>query len=670
MSIGADDYLTKPFTAGELLTAVMARLRKRETLDLHYISEAEKVTRKRIDHLLSISPAVIYSYNYSDFKRLTYISDNIYSIFGYRPEEFTDRNAFWPEHVHPEDRPIFFKKLSSLNNQDYCRIEYRFLHRDGTYRWIYDEQKVVRDSDGSPGEIVGSWLDITEKKKSETDQMRLATAVEQAAESIAITDINEDIQYVNPAFTLMTGYDRKEALGKNIRILNNEKYDKEFYDTIRERLASGKVWKGQTCNKKKDGSLCHIKTTISPTKDETGKIINYVYLMSDITKELGLERQLRQSEKLKAMGTLAGGIAHDFNNILLIINGYAEMALYRNRKTDTSYYFEQILKAGNQAKEMVKQILLFSRPVKDNLKPLKIIPFIKETIKLLKPTLKKNIHIVTEIKAECDIIMAETSQMNQMLMNLYKNAVDSMAEKGGALKISLLNIELDEYSVTAYPGLVPGSYIRLTVSDSGCGIPAEVLDRIFDPFFTTKEKIEGTGLGLSIVHGIVKKFGGFISVCSEAHIGTTFQILLPIAESNIIEKSEYTEILSEGDSSILFVDDEKEVGIMVKEMLESIGHKVTLALSGREGLEIFSADPSKFDFVITDQLMPGMKGTEFASQLIKIDPALPVLLCTGFSDVPLSHDELKGIKEVICKPFNFYEISRMIEKFANKIRVV
>ena len=654
MSFGADDYLTKPFTAKELVDTVKSRLKKHETIDKHYKTKAEKITKERLCHLLSTSPAIIYSYNYPDLNNITYISDNITDILGFTPDECIEHRHFIEKHIHLDDRDIVLSKINSLEESAFLREEYRFLKKDGTYLWIYDEQKLVQNKEGNRLEVIGSWLDISERKKTETHLIRLATAIDQAAEAIIITDTESIIQYINPAFTEMTGYSKKEATRKNTRFLKSGKHDVKFYKNIWKNLTAGQVWKGKLTNKRKDGTLFKAKATISPIKSSKGNIINYVSVMSDITNEERLEKQLLQSQKLEAIGTLAGGIAHDFNNILAIIIGYTEMAIHKPDKKMNKYYMEQILNAGDQAKDLVMQILTFSRPAEGKEKPLKITPIIKETIKLISPTLPSNIKIRSVLKSKSDIIIGDPSQVNQLLMNLYKNSIQAMKERGGTLEINLSEIEMDSYSISENPELRQGRYLKITVSDTGHGMTPEIIDRVFDPFFTTKEHGEGTGLGLSIVHGLIKSLRGAINVYSEPWLGTTFQILLPLADSDLSAEKDTLLPIPNGNSNILYVDDEKRLVKLTKDMLESIGHKVTACICAIDALEIFKKGPKDFDLLITDQTMPGMVGTELARKILEINRDIPILLCTGFSDL-LTPDLINtiGIKKLLMKPVSF-----------------
>lgn len=670
MSLGADDYITKPFTAQEIITAVKTGLSKRDKLNQHYNTIAEKVTKERLQYLLSTCPAVIYSCCPSDYNKFTYISNNITTLLGYTPEEFVEEKGFWNNHIHVSDLPRVLSELSHMKEQNFYTIEYRFLCKDGNYRWIYDERRLISDNLGNPLDIVGSWLDITEKKTAEEDLLRLSTAIEQSVESVVITDTSGNIQYVNPAFEMLSGYCKDEITGKNCRMFKSDKHDREFYDRMWHIISEGNVWKGLISNKKKDDTLYDIKTTISPVKDITGKIINYVSVMYDITGELKMENQLRQAQKMEAIGTLASGIAHDFNNVLAVIIGYTEMALYKPKSiTSKKYYLEQILNSAHKAKDLIVQILSFSRSREEEVKPVKVSSIIRESLKLLKPTLQENIKIRKNLEAKSDIIMAESTQINQVIMNLCTNSIYAMSESGGVLEVGLTDVMLDSYDVACYTDLPSGPYVKLTVSDTGHGMTQEIVERIFEPFYTTKEKGEGTGLGLSIVHGIVKNLRGVITVYSEPWVGTTFEILIPRIECKTGKRVDEIVEMPEGSGTVLFVEDEESVHYMMKEMIERLGYKIVSTLNSTEGLKIFRDNYKDFDLVITDQSMPGMTGIELGKEIISISPITPVLLLTSFNDF-FTQDSLlgAGIKKFLVKPVSFNELSETIRILIQKAK--
>lgn len=506
--------------------------------------------------------------------------------------------------------------------------------------------------------------DITDSKKSEENRIRLAAAIDQAAEAIVITGTNGNIQYINPAFENITGYKRAEVIGQNPRFLKSGKHDAKFYEEMWATLLQGNVWKGHLINRKKDGSLYEEETTISPVKNSKGEITNFVAVKYDISKEISLEKQLRQAMKMEAIGTLAGGIAHDFNNILAAILGYSEMARVElSDDAPIAQDLDQIIIAGKRATELVKQILTFSRQGEEDLKPFKIQLIVKEVLKLLRSSLPATIQLKQDIADNTGLILADPTQMHQVLMNLCTNAKHAIdADKGGTLSISLSEVHVtDSDTIADCPQLEYGSYLDLSISDTGCGMDGLTLSRIFDPFFTTKEKGKGTGLGLAVVHGIIKQHKGEITVASELGQRTTFHVYLPVIEEEIQAEKVITEEIPRGSERILLVDNETALVELMQRLLNKLGYTVTSFTSSIEALAAYEKNPDDFDLVITDMTMPGMTGTALAKKLFAIRSDLPVILCTGFSE---TIDEKKakslGICEYIKKPVDGFTLAKAV----------
>jgi len=510
--------------------------------------------------------------------------------------------------------------------------------------------------------------EVKEREQAEEERIRLATAIEQAAESVVITDRDGTIQYVNPAFESITGYGRKEAVGQNPRILKSGKHRKEFYADLWNTIASGKVWRGHFISKKKNGTLYEEEATISPIKNTSGEIINFVAVKRDVTEEIKLEDKLRQAQKMEAIGTLAGGIAHDFNNILSAIIGYTELAEYEIPEgSKTREKLKEVLKAGRRAKDLVKQILAFSRQGDQERKPLQIGHIVKEALKLLRASLPTTIEIRRNIEPDTGIIEADPTQIHQVLMNLCTNAAHAMNNKGGMLEVGIRNVEVENEDIgLEYPNVPPGRYVMLTIRDTGHGMSAGVVERIFDPYYTTKEKGEGTGLGLAVVHGIVKSHGGAITVYSEIGKGSTFNIYFPAIEKKVEEEKETGEVIHTGHQRILFVDDEPALVDIGKKMLEHLGHEVIIRISSLEALEAFRNNPDRFDLVISDKTMPQMTGFDLARELKQIRPDIPIILCTGFSDTTDS-DKAKamGISGLVMKPIVMREMAETIKRVSD-----
>ncbi len=596
----------------------------------------------------------------------TYCSSAVERILGYKPDQLVGlkhfSDFFGPsinEAVAERTLEIFRAKKLFRNVRTY------YVRKDGETVILETSGAPVLDLNGNVVGYRGTHSNITQSVRAAESRELLAAVVEHAAESIIITDSFGIIKYVNPAFEKTSGYSRDEVIGQNPRLLKSGKQDDSFYRDLWQTISQGEVWRGRFSNLKKDGTIFEEEATISPIKRSDGRIRNYMAIKRDVTKEVALQGQLFQSQKMEAIGTLAGGIAHDFNNIIFAMIGYTELALDEQPEdSESHHYLEQVLDAGMRAREMVKQILTFSRQSEPQRKLLDLAPIIKEGLKFLRASIPPTIEINTKIETSHGLVEVDPTQIHQVLMNLCTNAVYAMKDTKGVLSVELSSVEMGKEILKTNMSLIPGKYVRLAVSDTGLGIAPDIMGRIFDPYFTTKKLGEGTGLGLSVIHGIVTAHGGTITVKSQPGLGSTFEIFLPVRKS----ESEFDVRLPDepcpsGSGCVLFVDDEQTIVELGEAILESLGYAVVAVMNPIQALEIVRSNPKRFDLVITDLMMPKMTGLELAHEIKALRQDIPIIVCTGYgNDFTPEQAEESGIKSVILKPISKRELARSIRE--------
>ncbi len=509
--------------------------------------------------------------------------------------------------------------------------------------------------------------EVSFRIKAEKKSLHLATAMEQTAEGIMTVDLDNIISYANPGCEEIYGYKPEELIGQKTDIFHSGKEDQTFFDTLDRTIYSGNTWSGHMTNRRKDGTIRELELTISPIKDEKGKITSFVSVSRDMTHEIQMEKELRQAQKLEAMGTLAGGIAHDFNNILAAIMGYTELAsLQAPPETSIHQNLERVIASTKRAKDLVRQILAFSRQTDHEVRPIQLYTLLKEALKMLRASLPSTIEFRQEIE-ESGYVEADPTQIHQVIMNLCTNAAQAM-NKGGVLTVSLGDYTVDKNNFHRYPEVMPGSFLELSVSDTGEGIEQEIIERIYEPFFTTKPPGKGTGMGLAMVHGIVKSYGGAIRVKSKVGEGTEFRVLLPKYKGNLTasEEEDSREALP-GKERIMFVDDEKALVNLAEEGLQRIGYSVHIETDSQEALKIFKQNPDQFDLVITDQTMPKLTGTELSKELLKVRPDIPIILYSGLmEELPKEKIELTGIRTFLSKPLLIKQLSESIREILDE----
>ncbi len=641
-----------------IISAIIKNQKKLKDLAVKHLesqkacSESEKQYQDLFNNLVDVF------YKTDIQGKMLLVSPSFEKMFGYTAEEAVGMDVAADLYVVPEHREKLLRRLNKKGMLE--GFEVHLKKKDGTPVWIATSTRIYYDDQNNPAGVEGILRDITLQKQAERMRDLLSTVIEQASELIIITDTNGDILYVNPAFENETGYKKEKILGKNPNILKSGKHGEEYYQNLWETISKGEIWRGRITNKRKDNSFYEEDATITPVKGPKGNIINYVGIKRNVTKEVRLENQLFQAQKMESIGTLAGGIAHDFNNILSAIMGYAQICLMDTQDAKIKKSIKKILKAANRAKALVNQILTFSR--QSEIKPSSVIvkDIIKEVIKLLRASLPSTIEIKQNIISNSSV-MADPIQIHQILMNLCTNASYAMREKGGILTIELIDADLNDEELNNHPGLTSKKFIKILVSDTGNGMSQNISKKIFDPFYTTKEKGHGTGMGLSVVHGIVKRYKGFIKIDTQLGKGSIFSVYLPAFENRKAHGSNLEDQLLFGSERILFIDDEEFQTDLGKQLLEKLGYRVSIETDSLKALEKFKQDPSAFDLIMTDMTMPNLSGDQLSREILSIRPDIPIILCTGYSEHITREKALKiGIKGYLSKPVLLKQMSKIL----------
>jgi len=497
---------------------------------------------------------------------------------------------------------------------------------------------------------------------------RLSAVVQQIPSSVVITDLEGNIEYVNPRFTDITGYSMEEVQGRNPRILKSGEMSSESYKSLWGTIAAGRIWDGELHNKKKDGTLFWEHATISAMRDASGTITNYIAIKDDITARKSLEEQLIHSQKLESVGRLAGGVAHDFNNMLQVINSYAEIAMLKTDSSQPIYrYLSQIREAAGRSADLTRQLLAFARRQSVTPKIVDLNDAVSKMLKLLQRLMGDAIEIIWKPSAISWNTRIDPSQVDQILANLSVNARDAIS-KTGRLTIETENAVFDEKYCALHLGSRPGNYVMLAVSDNGSGMDKETLSHLFEPFFTTKGVGKGTGLGTATVFGIVKQNDGFINVYSEIGIGTTFSVYLPRFEASeeTSQAAKETPALPRGTETVLVVDDEAKLLVLTRQLLEELGYTVLTASGPKEVIRLYQERGKEIDLLISDVVMPQMNGRELVQRISATKVGLKYLFMSGYTaDVITNHGVLDEGVNFIQKPFSIQQLALKVREVLN-----
>jgi PAS domain S-box-containing protein len=594
-----------------------------------------------------------------------FLNSKARNVPGFSQKDFLNKSFL--DFVYPEDKEMLLERHQKrLQGDDVPDVySFRFIDKKGKTLWL--EINAVRvEWEGKPATL-NFLTDITQRKQYEESLKIMFSAIKSSINAIAIADLSSKLFYVNQSFLEMWGYDEGDDLfGRSVLEFWE---DESNASHVIEMLHQDDGWLGEMTAKRKDGSHFDAQLCATLVKDDNGNPLCMMAAFLDVTnrnkivkEKIMLEKQLQQTQKMEAIGTLAGGIAHDFNNILSAIIGYTELSLI-DVPEDSSLQnkLEQVLNSGNRAKDLVNQILTFSQQRELERKPINLKPVVEDALKMIRVTVPSHIELFKNLECEEGIIEADPTQIQQIVLNLCTNAYHAVKDQPGFIEVILSDIDLDSELVTDHSKLKPGSYVRLTVNDTGHGMPPQVMEKIFDPYFTTKEKGDGTGLGLAVVHGIVQGLGGAIDVKSIQGKGTSFHVFFPKSDGKGEIEPEQAELMPRGHERILIVDDELIIVEMAKKMLEHLGYEVFIRTSSLEALEFFRVKHDQIDLVITDADMPKMTGLQLAERLLEIDSAIQIILGTGYGDMVTEQKAHNlGIRNIIRKPLIMKDLAKAV----------
>ncbi|MCF8107927.1 MAG: PAS domain S-box protein [Desulfohalobiaceae bacterium] len=587
------------------------------------------------------------------------------------------RQPFWDILLLPEEREGVKSTIKEVAHRELPRYSHNaWVTKDGRIREISWKNSVLRDREGNIEYILCTGLDITEQKKAEASlresEAKYRELVEHANSIIMRLDQAGNITFFNEYAQQFFGYSEKEIIGRNVigTILPERDQagdaSSSLFANILEDPEQYSINENE--NRRKNGEPVWISWTNKAICTADGELIGILCIGNDITKRKELEDHLRQAQKMEAMGTLTGGIAHDFNNILGIILGYTEIAQHRLSTEDPlQTLLDEVKAASLRGRDVVSQLLSFSRKKEQKQRVIDIRPVIQESLKMLRSTLPATIEFQTSIPSQSFLVEGNSTQIHQILINLCTNAAHAMEENGGRLTVGLEQVSLSRKAIFFGTSLLPGEYTKLSVRDTGDGIEAHALQRIFDPYYTTKDVDKGTGMGLSIALGIVKAHGGGIRAESRIGEGTTFDVFLPSAsEETQPESLQDKQSLPTGTERILFVDDERMLVDLNQARLQYLGYTVSSEVDPRQALQRFQSDPEGFELVITDMAMPGMTGDRLAREILRIRNDIPILLCTGFSE-RISRESAKaaGLAGYLEKPVEMHTLAATVREVLN-----
>ncbi|MEA2572018.1 MAG: hypothetical protein QOI24_4019 [Acidobacteriota bacterium] len=628
------------------------------------LRETHAQLREFLDH----SPAVLYALRI-DGERIVprLVSENITRLLGYEKEE-TLSMEWWTEQIHPEDRARAEAGMSEALSRGTSQTEYRLRHKAGSYSWVEDTRRLVRDASGRPAELVGATLDIDERRRAQDElresERRFRDMLGNLDLIAMMLDRDACITYCNDYLVQLSGWRREELLGKDwLETFIPQEISLDLHAAFASLLSDApQFWHHENEITTRSGKRRVIRWNNSLLRSASGNVIGTASIGEDVTDQKNLEKQMLRAQRLESLGALAGGIAHDMNNMLMpILMGVTLLRKFEPSERSLKA-IENIEQSARRGRDLVNQVLLFARGTDTARKPVNLNEVVREVAAIITHTFPKDITIEVSIPEDLAHVTADSTQLTQVLLNLCVNARDAMPG-GGEISISAAKTEIPEQYANAH-GASAGPWVVLTVSDTGEGIPSEISDRIFDPFFTTKEVGKGTGIGLSTVQGIVASHGGFITVSSTVGAGSTFNVHLPAEAAGpaMGPVGENAEPLAGGHGElIMVVDDDASVLLITKQALEAFGYRVITAADGAQAIGLFSPRHSEIAAVVTDMVMPVMDGPTLVAALQSIDPSVRVVATTG-SGSPACQRKLAkaGVRQILHKPYTADDLLRMV----------
>ena len=599
--------------------------------------------------------------------RVTLINRKGLAILGYEERELLHQSWFetcLPKEFVEEVRSVF-DQIMSGGHELMRYYENPVITKAGEQRILAFHNALLTDQHGNITGLLSSGEDITESRLAAERLNKLSQAIEQAGEGVVITDADGTIEYINPAYSRITGYDEADLLGKNPRVLNSGKQSEAFYDEMWGILLRGEIWQGRVIDKRKDGSLYPALLTISPIRDKDDQVTHYVCVQQNLKEYEDLEIQFQQAQKMEAIGTLVGGIAHDFNNALAGITSNLYLAKKKSSELDVIGNVKSAEKLAFSAAGTIQQLLAFSRKGVVNMGTISISSFLKEIIKLHRVAIPENIVIKLQIEESGLKVRGDINQLQQVLMNLMNNARDALEGVEDPQITLILSHEVVHNRSKVKPGQVKdGEYACFTVMDNGCGIGEEHREHIFEPFYTTKEAGKGTGLGLSMSYGAVKTHSGWIfALPGEGGVGTVMKVYLPLVDvkADLGISVDSDKVVDGKGETILLVDDNEVVLEVGKELLEGLNYRVLTAIDGLEAIKVYREHQDQIDLLLLDVVMPRLGGMEALKEIRRISPDVKAIFATGYNKVSAmgESDEFRAEK-VLAKPLVISELSQAL----------